>query len=512
MRRVLTLLGLILVVRALPVHGAESVPEAYARIKPAIVRVWVFNAKGVPIKSGTGLIVASANGSSTVLTSEHVVDGGTSVRVDVSRELHDLRAGVIAVQKGIDLALLRIPVAGLHTATFATRSTVEGATVAAAGYGAAVSDASVRAGLPQGPQLLFPGTVSALPAAAGIVEISGILVQPGMSGGAVFDPATAQVLGIIEARLPQEIGVAISVPNVALAFLAAQHVRVATSPTIMATALPARPPVALAPRTPAPTPPPAPRPQHTLQRAEAPAYGCAYHNIAKVETGGSVVTISDGSSYGIVDSYSRIQASLWSTGDAVRVCVSRLSGGSAAASIENPSHYARLQARVLAGGTGALPVSCTMTQIAGVATGGGVVTTSDGNSYEISDSYSRIQASLWATGDSVRACLTRMTDGTTAASLQNPAHYAKLQAQLIRQSAASSVVCRDSRIHEVSGGLVQTVDGRAYAVSDSYMQIQISLWSTGEDVRVCTSRMRDGSIFASIKNPTHYATVQGVER
>jgi len=512
--------------------SAAGVPIAYAKLKPSIVRVWAFDAKGRPSKAGTGVIISSGPERSVVLTAAHVIDGAASIKIDVSRQMHDVRAFVTA-RTSNDLALLRIEKGWLKPVTLTMHGVTEGDTVAVAGYpGTSHSDDLVEAGLAQEPRLLYPGTVSALLQGAKIITIGNIEVEQGMSGGPVFDPATGDVVGIVEAKLPgRHTGVAISVPLVAMSFITAEHVRVAMRsepvatpedratpvPVIRATPVPViratpAPIVYQTPAAPAPTPRVVYVPPPSVEPG-TPSMNCSHMTIARVSDEGGRVTTSDGATYQISNSYMKWRASDCTSGDSVKACTSRLSNGASASSIENISRYFTAQA-TLVGQRAAANASCNGHTIVRVANEGSTITTSDGASYRVSTSYMRWRASDWTTGDSVTVCTSRLGDESTAASIENPARYFKLQADLITQGDASSVNCRGSKVFQVSndGGIVTTIDGASYVVSTSYMKWRAADWTTGESVKVCTSRLGDGSVAASIANPARYFTLQARRR
>ena len=93
-----------------------SLAQGYARVKPALVKVWAFNKAGVPIESGTGFVVRSDARRSWIVTAQHVVARSARVTVHVNRTLHDLRASVIAkTSEHQDIALLQIARGNLPT-------------------------------------------------------------------------------------------------------------------------------------------------------------------------------------------------------------------------------------------------------------------------------------------------------------------------------------------------------------------------------------------------------------
>jgi len=193
--------SLVLVALALAAHAVRAADDAsagYETIRPSLVKVWAFDGSGRPIESGTGVVVESNDHRSLVLTASHVVAGAASIRIDVSRELHDLSARVERTGPR-DLSLLAVDRGGLRAARFAprTHAVVEGNLVAIAGY---VKNDELIGVVGQEPRVLFPGTVSSRPENGIYLELENVHIEEGLSGGPVFDPQTGEVLGIVTAR------------------------------------------------------------------------------------------------------------------------------------------------------------------------------------------------------------------------------------------------------------------------------------------------------------------------
>jgi hypothetical protein len=180
------------------VEAANDASVGYETIRPSLVKVWAFDRSGKPDQSGTGVIVDSDDRVTHILTATHVVAGAASIRIDVSRDVHDLVARV--ERNGPrDLTLLTVDRGGLRSARFAprTRAVVEGNLVAVAGY---VKNDELIGIVGQEPRILFPGTVAARPDNGLYLELENVHIEEGLSGGAVFDPATGDVLGIVTSR------------------------------------------------------------------------------------------------------------------------------------------------------------------------------------------------------------------------------------------------------------------------------------------------------------------------
>jgi S1-C subfamily serine protease len=259
--------------------AADDASAGYEAIRPALVKVWAFDRTGRPQASGTGIVVDSSGGRSLVLTATHVVAGAAAIRIDVSRDLHDLPAQVERTGPR-DLTLLAVEHGGLRTARFAPAAhpVVEGNVVAVAGY--VKNDELIGVG-GQAPRVLFPGTVSSRPDDGMYLELENVQIEEGLSGGAVFDPQTGDVLGVVTSRTSDgRGGFADSGALVVVPFLAGNHIAVAAmpAPRVVVQAATPRPLPALTPG-PLPVARPIPLPAATLQASVVVA------SVSPVQTG-----------------------------------------------------------------------------------------------------------------------------------------------------------------------------------------------------------------------------------
>ena len=236
---------------------ADDAAAGYAKLRPALVKVWAFNADGRPVDSGSGIVIVSNDARSLVLTAAHVIAGAASIKIDVDRNRHDIVAHV--QERGPrDLAILSLDRGGLRTATFAsrTRPVVEGIVIAVAGF---VKHDELIGIVGQEPRLLYPGTISSRPDGGTYLELENVHVEEGLSGGPVFDPDTGDVLGIVTSRTSdQRGGFADSAALVVVPFLASNAIAyrerepASPVPNAVASKLPIaltpKPPVALAPK------------------------------------------------------------------------------------------------------------------------------------------------------------------------------------------------------------------------------------------------------------------------
>jgi S1-C subfamily serine protease len=215
-------------------HAARASDDAsvgYIAVRPSLVKVWAFDRTGRPIESGSGIVVDSNVQHSLVLTASHVLAGAVSIRVDVSRDLHDIAAHVERTGPR-DLTLLTIDRGGLRAVRFAPRThqVVEGNLVAVAGY---VKKDELIGIVGQEPRVLFPGTIASRPENGLYLELENVHIEEGLSGGAVFDPGTGKILGIVTSRTSdQRGGFADSGALVVVPFLQANNVASVASPAV----------------------------------------------------------------------------------------------------------------------------------------------------------------------------------------------------------------------------------------------------------------------------------------
>ncbi len=200
MRKLLAVIG-VTIAFAAAAQRADAVNDAaagYETIRPSLVKVWAFDRGGRPNESGTGIVVESDAQRSLVLTATHVVAGAASIRIDLSRDVHDVSARVVHAGPR-DLTLLSIERGNLRAAHFAARDrpVVEGNLVAVAGY---VKNDELIGVVGQAPRILYPGTVASRPDNGLYLELENVHIEEGLSGGAVFDPATGDVLGVVTSR------------------------------------------------------------------------------------------------------------------------------------------------------------------------------------------------------------------------------------------------------------------------------------------------------------------------
>jgi hypothetical protein len=211
---------------------ADDAALGYAKLRPSLVKVWAFDAQGKPVGSGSGVVIVSNGARSLVLTATHVIADAARITIDVDRERHDIVAHV--QQRGPrDLSIVSIDRGDLVPATFAARShdVVAGNLIAVAGF---VEHDELIGVVGQEPRLLYPGTVSSRPDDGAYLELENVHIEAGLSGGAVFDPDTGDVLGIVTSRTADERGgFADSGARVVVPFLASNAIAFSQRSTIV---------------------------------------------------------------------------------------------------------------------------------------------------------------------------------------------------------------------------------------------------------------------------------------
>jgi S1-C subfamily serine protease len=171
-----------------------------AKVDPAVVDInTVFqSASGSGTAAGTGIILTSTG---EVLTNNHVVEGATSITVQIAGRAGTYTASVIGVDPTADVALIQISgVSGLPTATLADSSTLQaGEPVVAIGNAGGVGGAP---SVTQGIIVALDQSITATEGATaeqltGMIQ-SNATIAPGDSGGPLVNSA-GQVVGMITA-------------------------------------------------------------------------------------------------------------------------------------------------------------------------------------------------------------------------------------------------------------------------------------------------------------------------
>jgi len=199
-------------------HAAATLPETVARIKPSIVGIGTFQKTRSPstVFTGTGFAVADGR---HIITNAHVLPREVNtermeslvVLVGGATETENRDARVIAVHRGHDLALLQIEGSPIPALTIGESSLVrEGQDLAFTGFPIgmalglypATHRATLAALVPIAragitAKQLNPRLVNRLRDSAYVIFQLDATAYPGNSGSPLYDPATAEVYGII---------------------------------------------------------------------------------------------------------------------------------------------------------------------------------------------------------------------------------------------------------------------------------------------------------------------------
>jgi S1-C subfamily serine protease len=184
--------------------GSPQTQAIAARVDPAVVDInTIFQSpSGSGRAAGTGIILTS-NGE--ILTNNHVVDGATSITVQIAGRAGSYTASVIGVDPTADVALIQVEgPSGLPTATVADSSTLRtGQSVVAIGNARGVGGAP---SVSQGMIVALGQSISASDGGSteqltGMIQ-SNASIAPGDSGGPLVNSA-GQVIGMLTAGQSQ---------------------------------------------------------------------------------------------------------------------------------------------------------------------------------------------------------------------------------------------------------------------------------------------------------------------
>lgn len=220
--------------------------DLYPQVKKGVVLL-VNHLGQNKVGTGTGFVVDSNSKFSLVLTNAHVVKGAKRLQVIVGNS-QPVAAKVLALNSDHDLALCKIAAGNLPILRFSPDPSMEGTEVAVVGY--PLTDRFQGAGM-EVTATVTRGIISAHRKVKGAKEEVYQLdagVNPGNSGGPVFDWETGLVVGVTVFRMRNAAGLNFAVPeNLALRFLKQQMVeptvgttgpRASTSPGPVAVAAP----------------------------------------------------------------------------------------------------------------------------------------------------------------------------------------------------------------------------------------------------------------------------------
>jgi serine protease Do len=156
----------------------------------------------------TGMVVASGDWGSDILTVAHAIDGAWDIVATIGNTTK-LPVSVIARDKDLDVALLRIKRGGIDTVDLGTSAKLDeqlGREVALVGYPIPDEFEDEDLGLATS---LNTGHLSSVRKHA--LEVS-LPIVPGESGAPVFLIDTSQVIGMAESRFDDEHSIGFALP------------------------------------------------------------------------------------------------------------------------------------------------------------------------------------------------------------------------------------------------------------------------------------------------------------
>src|SRR3954454_24548053 len=182
--------------------------------------------------AGTGMILTSTG---DVLTNNHVVADATSIKVTVASTGTSYTATVVGTDPSADVAVLHIDNAsGLRTARLSTSPATVGDAVTAVGNAAGTGTLTAVSGTVTNLDQSITATDSS---GGGAEQLSGLIetdaaVQPGDSGGPLYDDATGAIVGMDTAASSGGPAQAYAIPISTAEAIAGQIERGVTSATI----------------------------------------------------------------------------------------------------------------------------------------------------------------------------------------------------------------------------------------------------------------------------------------
>ena len=156
----------------------------------------------------TGSVIASGNWGSDVLTVAHAVDGAWNIHATVSNK-RKIAASVVAIDKDLDIALLRTPERSLPILRLGTSAKLEnelGRDVGLLGYPIPDEFQDEELGLATS---LATGRLSSV--RKGALEVT-VPIVPGESGAPLFVIDSGEVVGIAESRFDDERSIGFALP------------------------------------------------------------------------------------------------------------------------------------------------------------------------------------------------------------------------------------------------------------------------------------------------------------
>ena len=235
-----------------------------------------------------------------------------------------------------------------------------------------------------------------------------------------------------------------------------------------------------------------------------PAYACKTVAIVSVTHGGSIVDLSDGNRYQLVDPVDQAQAGGWATGSSVAECAWPVAM-KRPASLNVNGYTARVQPAAIVAASASASSSasqqtpaCADASITDVSDDGYGLGLSDGHAYAV-DVPGHVTASSWLVGDAVSVC-SAPARGTTAFTIARSGVLVNVaRTQSLTTAARAPTLCVVRLISSLAGDGSRVVfnDGHTYRVDSTPGRAIVAGWTTTERITVCI-RLSGGTVYATL--------------
>ena len=182
----------------------DAFVSAADRLRPSVVLITGTVARQTEYATGT--VVASGAWGSDILTVQHALEGASTLHAIVGNKTR-YGAQVAAVDRGLDIALVRIPAHDLPVAELGTSAAIRpGRTIGLLGYPIPDQFNFEGFGLQTSTD---QGTLSTIRHEA--IEVR-LPIVPGESGGPIFLADDGKVIGVAESRFESEQSIGFALP------------------------------------------------------------------------------------------------------------------------------------------------------------------------------------------------------------------------------------------------------------------------------------------------------------